>query len=297
MRRARGACRGRSCVAATLAAAALPLCALAEPFYGADVRVAHDDNLTLASASADRVGDTFATAAGHLGQFFVLENDDSVSLQAGASASAYARYSLLDAVSIDASAQYRRKLGLGLTAPWIALRVDARHDDVRDDIRDSDLLSISFETGLRVNERFDVSGGYVHDRRFAESAQPVVPGISGAIYDNEGDSVFARAGYAATPSVVVDCELRVRRGDVVATTPESLPIFLASSAIAPDPAFGPGRYGYRVRGTTRSASLAMSYAIDERSALNVGYTFAWTSAPDGLDYRSNIVSASFVWRY
>lgn len=282
---------------AALAAAALPLCALAEPFYGADVRVAHDDNLTLASASADRLGDAYATAAGHIGQFFVLENDDSVSLRAGASASGYARYSLLDSVSIDASAQYRRKLGLGLTAPWIVLRVDASHDDVRDDIRDSDLLLISFETGLRVNERLDVSGGYVHDRRFAENAQPVVPGISGAIYDDEGDSVFARGGYTITPSVLVDCELRVRRGDVVATTPESLPIFLASNAIAPDPAFGPDRYGYRVRGTTRSASVAMSYAIDARSAVNVGYTFAWTSAPAGLDYRSSIVSASFVWRY
>ncbi|HLX28571.1 MAG TPA: hypothetical protein VKV24_08820 [Casimicrobiaceae bacterium] len=290
--------RGRRLrIAAALTAAALPLCALGEPFYGADVRVAHDDNLTLASASADRLGDGFATVAGHLGQFFVLENDDSVSLQAGASARTYARYSLLDSVSIDASAQCRRKLGLGLTAPWIVLRVDATHENVRDDIRDSDMLLIAFETGLRVNERLDVSGGYVHDGRFAKNAQPVVPGISGAIYDNEGDSVFARAGYAITPSVLVDGELRVRRGDVVATTPESLPIFLASSAIAPDPAFGPNRYGYRVRGTTRSASLAMSYAVDARSAVNVGYTFAWTSAPAGVDYRSNIVSASFVWRY
>lgn len=283
--------------AATLAAAMLPFCARAEPFYGADVRYAHDDNLTLASTSADRLGDSLLAAGGHAGALAIVADDDIVSLQAGAHATGYARYTLLDAVSLEASASWRRKLGLGLTAPSISLAVSASHDDYRDDIRDSDRVEIALFAATRMSERFDISGGIAHDRRFAAHAAPVVPGLSGAIYDVSGDSVFARAGYALTPQLLLDVALRARRGDVVATTPEGFAIFAASSAIAPDPAFGPDRYGYRVRGTTRSASVAMSYALDDRSAVDLAYTFAWTRAPAGLDYRSSVVSASWVWRY
>lgn len=283
--------------AAVLASAMLPFCACAEPFYGADVRYAHDDNLTFASASADRLGDSLLTAGAYAGRFAVVGDDDSVSIQAGLHATGHARYTLLDAASLEASASWRRKLGLGLTAPSISLAVSASHDDFRDDIRDSDRVEIALVASTRISERFDVSGGVAHDRRFAAHATSVVPGLSGAIYDIAGDSVFVRAGYAVTPQLLLDAALRARRGDVVATTPEGFAIFVASSAIAPDPAFGPDRYGYRVRGTTKSASVALSYAVDDRSAVNLEYTFAWTAAPAGLDYRSNVLSASWLWRY
>lgn len=283
--------------AAALAAGALPFCALAEPFYGADVRYAYDDNLTLASAPPDRRADSLLTAGGYVGQFLVPARDDALSFSAGVHATGYARYALLDAASLEAAATWRRKLGLGLAAPWLSLRVDASHDDFRDDIRDGNRIEVALVAGARIPERFDVSGGVAHDRRLPRHAAPEVPGISGALYDLVGDSAFVRAGYAGTPSLLVDVGLRARRGDVVATTPQSLPIFLASSAIAEDPAFGPERYGYRVRGTTMSASIAMSYAVDDRSAVNVEYTHAWTRAAAGLDYRDNFVSASWVFRY
>ena len=288
---------GRMRLAAAALAAAVPLCAHGEPFYGADVRYAYDDNLTLASAAADRRGDSLLAAGGYVGQFFVPSRDATLEVSAGVHATGYARFTSLDEASLEASGTWRRKLGLGYAAPWIALRADASHDDYRDDIRDSDRVEIALVAGTRLSERFDVSGGLAHDRRVARNAVPVVPGISGALYDVAGDSLFVRGGYAPTPKLLFEASLRARRGDVVATTPEGLSIFLASSAIAADPAFGPDRYGYRLRGTTTSATIAMSYAIDERSALNVEFTHASTSAAAGLDYRENVVSASWVLRY
>jgi hypothetical protein len=284
-------------VAAALAAGAVPFCALAEPFYGADVRYAYDDNLTFASNAPDRRADSLLTAGGHVGQVFVPARDDTVSVSAGVHATGYARFTLLDATSLDAGVTWRRKLGLGYAAPWISLRANASHDDYRDDIRDSERFDIALVAGKRISERLDVSGGIWHDRRLPRNSAPVVPGISGALYDVVGDSAFVRAGYAPTQNLLVDAALRVRRGDVVATTPEGPSIFLASNAIAEDPAFGPDRYGYRLRGTTTSASIAMSYALDGRSALNVEYTYGWTRAVAGLDYRENVVSASWVLRY
>jgi hypothetical protein len=275
----------------------LPCCAFAETFYGADIRYAYDDNLTLAAASADRLGDSFVAAGGHAGRLAVFANDDTISVQAGAHAAAYLRHTLLDVASIEAGASYRRKLGLGLTAPWVSLRASASHDDYRDDIRDSDRAEIALVAGARICARFDVAGGVAHDRRLARRAAPAVPGVSGAIYDGAGDSGFVRAGYAPTPRLLFDAALRIRRGDVVATMPQGRAIFAASTAIAEDPAFGPDRYGYRVRGTTTSASIAMSYAIDDRQAVNVAYAFAWTRAAAGLDYHDNLLFASWVWRY
>ena len=295
-RRCRSAGRLRL-AAAALAAGAVPFCAPAEPFYGAELRYVYDDNLTLATAAADRLGDSFLRARAYAGQFLVPGRDDTVSLTAGAQAYGYARYPLLDQLSLEAGASWRHKFGLGFAAPWLSLSVDAGHDDLRDDIRDSDRLEVSLVAGARLSERFDVSGGVAYDRRLARHDEPAVPGISGALYDLLGNSAFVRAGYSPTPRLLFDAGLAVRRGDVVSTTPASLPIFLASSAIAEDPAFGPDRYGYRLRGTTSSASLAMSYAIGDHAALNLQYTYASTRAAAGLDYRDSIVSASWVLHY
>jgi hypothetical protein len=280
-----------------VATCALPWNALAEPFYGADVRYAHDDNLTLAAAPADRLGHNFVDVGAHAGRFVALAHDDSVSLQAGLRAARYARYTSLDSASLEAASTYRAKLGIGLTAPWLSIGLAAAHDDFRDDIRDSDRAEVRVAAGARLSQQFDVSAGYAHDRRLARHADPAVPGISGAIYDGIGDSAFLRAGYAFTDRVLVDVEWRLRRGDAVATTPASAPIFFASSAIAEDPAFGPERYGYRLRGTTTGASVALSYAIDDRSALNLAYRAEWTRAAAALDYRSRVLSAAYLWRY
>jgi len=283
--------------AATLAMFTLPWSASAEPFYGAELRYAHDDNLTLASQRADRLDDHSIEGTVDAGMSLALDHDDSIAVGATLRGAAYARFALLDATSLGAYATYRRKLGLGLTTPWVGAGLALSHDDSRDSIRDSDRAELRASLGARLSERLDVSGGYLHERRLARRDDPDVPGISGALYDGSGDSGFARLGYAITERVLVDASCRVRRGDIVATAPQSGPIFRASSAIAEDPAFGPDRYGYRLRATTVSASVAVSYAVDDRSALNLAYTMDRSRAAAGLDYARHVISAAWVWRH
>jgi len=294
----------RRCLAGSAAAAAalglcagLPLHAHAERFFGADVAYAYDDNLTRAADPSDRRGDSLVFASLRAGQFVALARGDSVEASAGIRATGYARYSLLNGVALDADATYRRKFGLGANAPWISVGVAASHEDLRDDIRDSDRIELSVTAGRRWSERIDVSAGYAHDRRLAEHDEPLVPGISGAPYDGSGDSAFVRAGVALSDRLLLDAAWRIRRGDVVATTPAGEAIFVASTAIAEDGAFGPERYGYRLRGTTRTASVTLSYALGEHSALNFGYAAEKTTAAAGLTYPSQVVSATYVWRY
>ena len=89
----------------------------------------------------------------------------------------------------------------------------------------------------------------------------------------------------------------MRRGDVVSTTRINLPIFLASDAIAADPAFGSEFFAYRLRGTTSTATVNLSWALSDRSSLNLTYADARTKAYDDLDYRNRATTLSLAWSF
>jgi hypothetical protein len=153
--------------------------------------------------------------------------------------------------------------------------------------------------GQRFSEAFDASVGIVHDRRYARNDRPVVPGISGKVFDVQGKSAFVRAGYALTDQLQVGANFAVRRGGVVSTTRQHLEIFLESDAIAADPAFGDDFFAYRLRGTstTQTAAITLSWALSDRSSLNLRYADERTSAYDDLDYRGRIATLSFAFSY
>jgi hypothetical protein len=89
----------------------------------------------------------------------------------------------------------------------------------------------------------------------------------------------------------------VRRGDVESTTRQNLDIFLASDAIAADPAFGSDFFAYRLRGTTATANATLSWALSERSSLNLSYAVARTTSYDDLNYLSRIGTILLAFRY
>jgi hypothetical protein len=179
------------------------------------------------------------------------------------------------------------------------LALAGSHDNYRSAIRDSDSLEARAELGRRFNEAFDASVGAVFDRRYARNDLPVVPGISGRVFDMRGKSAFVRAGYALTEQLQAGANFAVRRGDVVSTTRQHREIFLESDAIAADPAFGDDFFAYRLRGTstTQTAAVTLSWALSDRSSLNFRYADERTSAYEGLDYRGRIAALSFAFSY
>jgi len=61
--------------------------------------------------------------------------------------------------------------------------------------------------------------------------------------------------------------------------------------------FGPDFFVYRLRGTTDTAKLSSSWALDERSSLNMVYLEERTDAVGGVYYRSHSANLVYVWRY
>jgi hypothetical protein len=265
--------------------------------FDVDAGFLYDSNLTRAYEPADIRADSAFTLDGAAGSFWALSGADGLTLTADARTEAYHRFHGLNLLGVGASAAYKHKFGLGYAAPWIALTVSGAHDDYRGDIRDSDRFEVRAELGQRFTPEFDAAFGGRYERRHARNDEPVVPGISGRVFDLRGESVYARAGYAITDRLLLGAELAVRRGDVVATTRPDLEIFVVSAAIAPDPTFGPGFFAYRLRGTTDTAKVSASWALDDRSSLNFIYADERTDAAGGVYYRSHSANLVFAWRY
>jgi hypothetical protein len=265
--------------------------------FDVDAGLFYDSNLTRAYEPADIRADGAFTLNATAGWFSALSGADGLTLAADARSEIYHRFHGLNFIGIGGGATYRRKFGLGYEAPWIALSALAAYEDYREKIRDGARLEAVAELGKRFTPEFDASFGGTFERRYAANDEPVVPGIPGKVFALRGETVFARAAYAVSDRLLVAAKLKVRRGDVVATTRPDFGIFVASDAIAADPTFGPDFFAYRLRATTDTASASASWALDYRSSLNLLYADERTDAADGIYYRSHRVSLVYAWRY
>jgi hypothetical protein len=284
-------------LAYALFAAGISAPATAEWLLDVDGGVLYDSNLNRAYDSADIRADGAFTLSAAGGSHFALSGADGLTLTANARSEIYHRFHGLNLLGLGGTALYRHKLGLGYAAPWILLAASASHDNYREDIRDSNRVELRAELGKRFTEAFDAAFGGRVERRYAKNDTPVVPRISGKVFDVRGQSAYVRAGYAVSDQLLLGVELAARRGDVVATTRRDFQIFVVSDAIAPDPTFGSDFVAYRLRGTTDTAKLTASWAFDNRSSLNFAYAYERTDASGGIIYRSHSANLVYAWRY
>jgi hypothetical protein len=285
-------------VAILIAASMVPVShAIAEPTFAADASLLYDSNLTRAQQSTDVRPDNAARFGVETGQFFVPTGSDTIDVAAFARSELYHRYHGLNHADFGAYATARHKFATGYDAPWLRVSIEGSHDNFNDALRDSNLVLIDAKFGFRYSPALDLAAGLLYDRRYDNHGESIVPGIPGTVFDLHGFGGYARAGYAFSDLVYGALRLGVRRGDVESTAQQSLPIFLASTAITEDPAFGDeDLYAYRLRGTTWTAATTGSIALDPRTSLNLSYTEERTYAAYGNQYRSRVVILTLAYR-
>ena len=262
-----------------------------------DAGFLYDSNLTRAYAPADIRADGAITFNAAAGTAWIVSGSDWLTLSAEARTELYNRFPGLDVVGLGIAATYKHKFAVGFDVPYLILSMNGSNDDYHARIRDGPRFGVAAELGKRFSADFDAAFGALYERRYARHDEPVVPGISGQVFAVRGHSVYARAGYDFTDRLHLGAELTVRRGDVVATTRPDFEIFVVSDAIAADPTFGPDFFAYRLRGTTDTARVNGSLALDDRSSLNLIYADERTDAAGGVYYRSHRVNLLYVWRY
>ena len=266
--------------------------------FGASAGAFYDDNLTRAQDAVDKRAAGAGVVNVNATNFIPLTGSDGVTFIVDGRGEAFDRFSGLSNLVVGGAAAYRHKFGIGYLAPWVAFSVGASYDNYREDLRTSTRLDVRVESGKRFTEQFDASAGYFYERRYDNHGEPVVPGISGKVFDLEGQGAFVRAAYTPTDTIRLDARAGVRRGDVESTAQQSLQIFLASSAIAEDPVWGdPGLYAYRLRGTTWSGAVSASYTLSDQSSLDLTYQHDFTRAAQGLEYTTNGVVLTFAYRF
>ena len=265
---------------------------------GASAGAFYDDNLTRAQDAVDKRAAGAATANVSATNFIPITGSDGVTFTLYGRAELFDRYHGLTNLVAGGTAGYRHKFGLGYAAPWVSFTVGASYDDYRDDLRTSTRLDVRAATGKRFTEQFGASAGVYYERRYDNHGEPVVPGISGKVFDLAGQGAFVRAGYAMTNDLYLDAKASVRRGDVESTAQRSLQIFLASDAIAADPVWGdPNLYAYRLHGTTWGGALTASYALSDQSSLEAAYHYDFTRAAQGLEYTTNAIFLTLNYRF
>jgi len=265
---------------------------------GASAGAFYDDNLTRAQDAVDKRAAGAAVVNVNATNFVPFAGSDAVTYTVNGRVEAFDRYSGLSNVVVGGAVAYRHKFGLGYLAPWLTVSAGASYDHYRQDLRTSGRLDVSVETGRRFTEQLDASIGLFYERRFDNHGESIVPGIPGNVFDLEGQGAFVRAGYSPTEFLGLDARVGVRRGDVESTAQQSLPIFLASSAIAEDPVWGdPELYAYRLRGTTWSGALSANYSLSDRGSLDLAYRYDFTRAAQSLEYRTNLIILTFAYRF
>jgi len=278
-----------------LFAAALPLSVQAQWSPQLEGGVVHDSNFSRAQHAEDRIADT----AVMLGAATERALPTAADLIVGAAAR-LARYVHSDGASYaaaDLTGAWRGKLGLGLTAPWYAVRGSAGVENAREEVRDALRYAFSAAAGRRSDPRLEGSAGFAYDRRVQRADLPMVPGFGGKPFSLQGRTLFARASYAIGDDVALLGSASVRKGDVESSTRRNFTIFSASNAISTDPALGPDFIAYRLSGA-RSATLSagVSWQLGRHAALEATAARADTAAGEGLDYVNRIYAVTLVYR-
>jgi len=286
-----------ACVLGAAACLGTGAAAAADLFYGADAGWFWDDNVTRAQARPDILADSGLTAGGSLGLVLSARERDSFAVGAELRTRQYQRFHGLDMAGLGANVSYRMKFGLGAYAPRAAVSFAAGPERYGDSLRNGWRSRLALELGRRLNDRWDISGGYSVDRFDADNVLAPLPRFSRDVYSLQGRSLFARAEYTLSERWLALLHLNFRRGDVLSSSRPSLPVFLASSDIAPDAAFGAGYFAYKLAGRTASARLGASYALSPHSSLNLDLTREVTVSEGPLGYRSTLGNATFVYSY
>jgi hypothetical protein len=282
--------------ALALLAVALPATSAAQWRLDADLARAYDDNLSRAQRESDVVRDHALALRGALGRGFVVAGGDLV-LRAEARAARYDEYLGLDHAALGAGAAWRRKLGLGLTAPWLAADAAYFGEDYSEPLRDGSRAALALELGKRFTTAFEASLSLAYDRRWQSDDLGTVPGISGKPFSLRGRSLSLRGSFAFGEKLLAFGAVAARHGDVVSSSRRNQQIFREAAAIAPDPAFGPDYIAYKLTGaSTDSYTLGLSWALGTRASLDAALTSERTSARGGLDYDANVYSVSLVYR-
>lgn len=287
-----------------LVLAAAPVAA--ETFVEAGGGLSWDDNVGRTARSADARSDLVAGFEGRAGIRHITAAEDRLSAAATLRGEQFHRRDDLSEFAIGSSLGWRRKLGLGLAAPWIGASVEGERITSGSPIRDGWRYGASLRAGKRLDDYWNLQVSLALDRRNGDEDdqelppnRPTFPGVTpsrrGDVFDLEGASVGLGLEYTLSDRWLASLDYSYRAGDVVSSARPNAKVVAAADAITLDRALGTGRSAYRLDADTQTFRLGFSYALGETSSLEFGWERQASEADDGIRYDKSIFRMGVLW--
>lgn len=281
---------------ALLILAAAPTAARADWSLAAAAGLNHDDNVGNAQAASDKVADYLGNARLSLYQLIPLSGDFSLAIGGDLAGEAYTQLDGLNNATIEGALSLKKKWGLGAFAPWARAQVSLGRAGYQDGYRDATLYRASLELGKRIDERWNLWAQYSFERRAATPAPQVVPGRSSDVFSQDGNNLAATVEFSLSERISLTAGALWRHGDVISTS--LVPwdyLYVASTAIAKDPTFGPDAYAYRLAGTTYGMRLGGEFFVTAHSSIGCGFQRVETRANGDNNYTKSV--AEIAWNH
>ena len=267
--------------------------ALATPRYDASFALLHDDNLSLAERSRDRLADTAFELAARVTRDLVETEQGSLWWEAGLSARWWTAHPNLSEFSPEVGLRYRQRLGATFKAPWVEVAVSGRGIKLADSpIRDGAAARFGLSVGQVLTDNLEARVGYAWRLRRAQRD---------AVFDTGNHEAFAQLDWTLAQRWVVYTGLTVHVGDLV--TVSSVPNRKAlrnASALSEDfdGAFDTTRRrAYRIDGHALMPEVGLNYLLQEGLSLDLAGQGVVAAARGGNRYHQFGLTLSLLWQF
>lgn len=261
--------------------------ALADSFADLRLTLSYNDNLSYGNYDCDILDDTVATLAATYGMPRPAGEYGTLSYVFTGKYDAYGNYSDLNTASLQAGVFYKRKLGVGTNVPWYQLGATAEYRSVADSLRDAAVLDLSASVGKRFTDRISAKLGYAYNQADADNAT----------FDTRMHSASLSGDYLLSDDWVIFGSFSHYAGDVVANANPNSYIIAQAAASVSDPAFGSGRYAYRLDARTNVIGVGANYYLSDTSSLELAYQQRDSDIGYYTSYVSNIYTLNYLYSF
>jgi hypothetical protein len=264
---------------------ALPQVAYADGLDGLgillDVGYSYDDNLTLASNSADKRSDNALNVHIEVNKAVALSEHSRLAISGFIEAKAYATYGGLDRLSAGAEAEYLYRPSGEFGAPTFGLVTSAGRDEFRSDLRKSDRYAAGITLRQPVTSRINLYAALKDNIRRSDND----------VFNTHDTSAQINVDYGLGNGNTLYLTTEYRVGDIVSTSLPVLAYRQISAAWIDDDVFNSGQTlrAYRLKGKTAVVTLGYNLLLVGKKSLDISWRYAKSASDLTPEYDSSTI--------
>jgi len=263
-----------------------PFSSWADSFTDIQVDVNYNDNISFGTSGNDILSDFMLTPSVVYGIPVALGNG-TLTYLASLDTTVHKTYSQLNHVRFLGGISFKDKFGMG-DVPWYTLGAKVGYNYSADNLRDASFAELDASIGKHLNDELTIGLAYALNTQKAKST----------VFDTTTHALSLTADYLLTDNIQLLTSYTYMKGDIVATTRPNASIIAQSNGIVADPAFGAGRFAYKLKADRiQIIKLGGNYYLSDNSAIEVNIQVRDAKVGYLTDYTSNIYTVSYIFNF